>query len=102
VERDDLGPRSYASGERVFGPPAGVFDVEWVARAVERECGVPFGLAHGAVTTAWNAALAAGTVNAAPLERAIVDSGQPPLLGHCVALAVEAYCRSYEVDLAER
>ena len=29
-------PSTYVSGERVFGPPLGTFDVEWVAREVQR------------------------------------------------------------------
>ena len=55
--RDGEGPvddRRYGEGERVFGPPDGTYDPEWVAAAArEAEPGLPFEEAHRLAVAAW-------------------------------------------------
>ena len=100
--RRDADPDAYVSGERVFGPPVGTFDVEWVAREVERRSSVPFAQAHQAVASAWSAARSTGDLGPTSLAAAARAAGASDGLSDLVARQVGAYCEAYEVDPAAR
>jgi hypothetical protein len=95
-------PPTYSSGERVFAPPLGVFDVEWVAREVERRTGTSFDVAHAGTAAAWRAARTAGALDVGTLTAAAEDVGVPPEAAGTLARCVQAYCDAYDVDPADR
>jgi hypothetical protein len=95
-------PRAYVSGERVFGPPVGTFDIDWVAREVERSTVASFPDAHRAVAAAWNRAREHGVLDGQALADAARGTGVPPDVGDSVADYVIAYCQAYAVDPAAR
>jgi hypothetical protein len=75
---------SYGEGERVFGPPLGVYDADWVAAAVRAEDpAVPVEQAHALALQAWDA----------------LREGRAPELpgphGDLVARVATAWCREY-------
>lgn len=94
----------YSSGERVFGPPAGTFDAEWVAREVQRRTGVDFARVHQAVEAAWMAARASGSLDRGTLAAAARAgaSGLTAPTADLVADQVIGYCQAYRVDPAAR
>lgn len=93
---------AYVSGERVFGPPVGTFDIEWVAREVERGAGCTRHDAHRGVRAAWVAARATASLDEALLADAVGAEGLPGDTVRVVVGQVVAYCRAYEVDPAAR
>ena len=95
-------PPTYVSGERVFGPPIGTFDVDWVARQIERETTASFGQAHRAVVAAWQHARGSGSLDAEELDAAARRSGASAAVAEAVAEHVAAYCAAYDVDPAAR
>lgn len=95
-------PGMYVSGERVFGPPVGTFDVEWVAREVDRSTAATFGESHQAVSAVWNRARAAGTLDGATLTAAAQAAGASRDVAEAAVTYVIAYCRAYAVDPAAR
>ncbi|MBO1750546.1 hypothetical protein J4G33_01880 [Actinotalea sp. BY-33] len=70
--RASAGPTDWVSGERVFAPPAGTLDPDWLVPAVlEAVPGATPGQAQTAVVAAWQATRAAEPVpGGTPLERA--------------------------------
>ena len=94
---DDV--QTYASGERVFGPPLGTFDTEWVAREVDRVTRCGFVSAHDWVAAAWSWARSAGSVDGTGLRSAAVAAGADPASSDVVARYVAAYCESYDVNV---
>lgn len=48
-------PSDWVSGERVFGPPSGTFDVDWLVPAVVEQAGVHPAAAREALAAAWAA-----------------------------------------------
>lgn len=90
----------YSSGERVFGPPQGTFDVEWVARELERRTGLPYATVHRAVAAAWAAARATGSLDRRRLADAAAATGLPQETADALAAYVAGYCEAYEVDPA--
>ncbi len=95
-------PSTYVSGERVFGPPVGTFDVDWVAREVERSTPASFAQAHRAVVAAWSKARADGVLDGPVLSAAAGAAGAPPDVAEAIASYVVAYCHAYDVDPAAR
>lgn len=93
--------QTYSSGERVFGPPQGTFDVEWVAREVDRLTHCGFAPAHDWVVAAWSWARSAGSVDQGGLRAAAVAAGADQTSSDAVARYVAAYCETYEVNPAE-
>ena len=91
-------PSTYVSGERVFGPPVGTFDVEWVTRQIERETPASFDEAHSAVAAAWAHARQARSLDVDDLARAAQAVGVSAQVGGAVATQVVAYCAAYHVD----
>lgn len=95
-------PTGYSSGERVFGPPVGAFDAEWVAREVQRTTGAAFVDVHRAVEAAWAAARTSGSLGRDDLAEAARATGLGPGAADVLADQVIAYCRAYQVDPAAR
>lgn len=46
-------PSDWVSGERVFGPPVGTFDVDWLVPAVVEQAGVDAASARAALQLVW-------------------------------------------------
>lgn len=95
-------PSTYVSGERVFGPPIGTFDVEWVAREVQRLTGADITQAHRSVEAAWSVARESGSAEAAALNEALSAGGVPVSVSRVTAALVAGYCAAYDVDPAAR
>jgi hypothetical protein len=95
-------PSTYVSGERVFGPPLGTFDVEWVAREVQRLTGADVAQAHRSVEAAWSVARESGSAEAEKLDEALSARGVPASVSQVTAALVEGYCTAYDVDPAAR
>ncbi len=95
-------PTTYESGERVFGPPLGTFDVEWVAREVQRLTGADVAQAHRAVETAWSLARASGKVDPVAITDGLSAQGTAPVVSQMTAALVAGYCAAYDVDPAAR
>jgi len=74
---------TYSSGERVFGPPVGTFDVEWVARGAARALGWTDATEIEAVANAWQRLRTTGRL----------EPGDP------VGAHVEAFVRAYAVPV---
>jgi hypothetical protein len=91
---------TYGSGERVFGPPRGTFDVEWVAREIDRGTGAGYPAAHDWVATAWDHARRTASVHEDGIRAALLASGAPTAAADLVARHVVAYCEAYDVDPA--
>lgn len=102
VGASSTAPPTYVSGERVFGPPIGTFDVDWVAREIDRQTLVSFETAHRAVAEAWADARSHGSLDPALLAAAAERSGAPAEVAGVVAEHVVAYCAAYGVDPAAR
>lgn len=98
----DEPPPTYVSGERVFGPPVGTFDIEWVARQIERETTASFAQAHTAVSAAWTHARRSGSLDAEALAGTAHASGASAAVSSAVADHVIAYCSAYGVDPSSR
>ncbi len=95
------GDQAYVSGERVFGPPLGTFDVEWVAREVDRLTGCGLSSAHDWVAAAWSRARSAGSVDEPGLSAAAAAAGADLPSAGAVARYVAAYCQAYDVTLED-
>ena len=89
---------TYGSGERVFGPPRGTFDVEWVAREVDRLTGAGYATAHDLVATAWDHARRTASLDDTGIRDAVVARGADTATGELVSRHVVAYCEAYDVD----
>ena len=95
---DGRGP--YSSGERVFGPPRGTFDVEWAARALqERRPGTPFDAAWSLAERAWEALRATGRPDPGAVARALADDGVPRAEADDAARVAVDLALAYDVDL---
>jgi hypothetical protein len=93
---------AYESGERVFGPPVGTFDVEWVARDVERRTGTTLRDAQRGVAAAWLAARRSASLEHAVMTDAATAEGLPPETAQTLVAQIVAYCTAYDVDPAAR
>ena len=92
----------YGEGERVFGPPQGSYDADWVAGAARStDPGLPEETARELAVYAWEHLRAAGSLDAPEVARRLLadhaDAGDSP--ANVVALAAVEFCREYRVDL---
>ncbi len=92
----------YAEGERVFGPPAGCYDADWVAAAArQQDPGLPAETAALLAGRAWEHLRTLGQLDAPAVARALL--AEDPSLGatpcNVVATAAVAFCESYDVPL---
>ena len=90
---------TYGSGERVFGPPRGTFDVEWVAREVDRLTGAGYATAHDWVAAAWEHARGTASLDVTGICDAVVGRGASTATAELVSRHVVAYCEAYDVDV---
>lgn len=91
----------YVEGERVFGPPPGSFDREWVAHDLERVvAGLDFARAYAVVGRAWQALRHGVAPEREALQDALArsDAVDTDLAG-AVAERVLAFCDAYDVPL---
>lgn len=100
MERVSASEQPYVEGERVFGPPAGTYDADWVASAArQRDPGLPAETASLLARAAWPALRELGELDAPALARALLagnpDVGATPC--NAVATAAVDFCTSYGV-----
>ncbi len=90
----------YGEGERVFGPPDGTYDADWVAAtALQQDPGLPPETASLLAGRCWALLRAAGRLDAAELSRGLMADN--PDVGatatNAVATAAVAFCEAYGV-----
>lgn len=90
----------YGEGERVFGPPLGSYDADWVASAARsRDPGLPAELARELSVRAWQLLREIGRLDAAELARRLLsehpEDGATP--ANVVARAAVDFCEAYAV-----
>ncbi|PPK97483.1 hypothetical protein CLV92_10313 [Kineococcus xinjiangensis] len=87
------GSGRYVEGERVFGPPSGVFDADWAAGLVLDRLGAGAGdrveIARAA-QLAWSARCAGRDAH-----EALAEAGLAPDLGRAVVGAVDDFTAAY-------
>lgn len=91
---------SYGEGERVFGPPLGTYDADWVAAAARsQDPGLPEGLSVELAAQAWEHLRSTGSLDAPELARRLLagnpQTGATPAT--VVAKAAVDFCRAYGV-----
>ena len=97
------GPAAYGEGERVFGPPQGSYDADWVAAAARsKDPGLPEETARALAAAAWTHLRDIGELDAPELARRLmaegVASGATP--ANVVARAAVEFCTAYGVALS--
>lgn len=96
------GPESpYGEGERVFGPPKGSYDADWVASSArEADPGLPPETAVRLARQAWDHMCEADAADPAEIARRLM-AGNPQAgatAANVVAVAAVQFCAVYEVD----
>ena len=89
----------WVEGERVFGPPQGTYDADWVASAALDDGAGPPDVVRRLAGAAWPALRADPAADEAALARALraVEPGVPPGAADAVARAALAWCRAYDL-----
>ena len=91
----------YVEGERVFGPPSGTYDADWVAAAArQQDPGLPPETAAMLARQAWPLLQEVGELDAPALARRLMaegDVGATP--ANVVATAAISFCETYGVQL---
>ena len=95
-------PSSYGEGERVFGPPQGSYDADWVAStARQKDPGLPEETARELAVYAWDHLRAHGEPDAPEIARRLM--ADHPKAGataaNVVATAAVDFVTSYGVAL---
>ena len=98
------GPTAYGEGERVFGPPQGTYDADWVAAtARSKDPGLPEETARELAVYAWEHLRAVGELDAPEVARRLMadhpSAGATP--ANVVARAAVEFCEAYRVPLGE-
>lgn len=96
------GTGSYGEGERVFGPPQGSYDADWVAATARTaDPGLPEETARELAVYAWEHLREIGELDAPQVARRLMadhpDAGATPAA--VVAKAAVDFCEAYGVDL---
>lgn len=96
------GTGSYGEGERVFGPPQGSYDADWVAATARTaDPGLPEETARELAVYAWDHLRGVGKLDAPEVARRLMadhpDVGATPAA--VVAKAAVDFCQAYGVDL---
>lgn len=95
------GASSYAEGERVFGPPQGTYDADWVASAArEADPGLPRDVAVQLAREAWGHLREAGVSDPAEIARRLLADNRAAgaTAANVVAVAAVRFCAAYDVD----
>lgn len=96
-------PPPHGEGERLFGPPQGTYDADWVASAArERDPGLPAETARELAVYAWDHLREMRSPDAPELARRLLAEHHAAgaTAANVVAMAAVAYCAEYAVDLA--
>lgn len=96
------GTGGYVEGERVFGPPQGTYDVDWVAASARTaDPGLPEGTACLLAGQAWEHLRAIGELDAPEVARRLLADNRQSgaTAANVVAVAAVEFCSSYAVDL---
>ena len=96
-------PAGYGEGERVFGPPPGSYDADWVAvTARSKDPGLPEHTARELAVYAWEHLRAIGELDAPEVARRLMadhpDAGATPAA--VVARSAVEFCEAYGVALS--
>lgn len=93
-------PSSYVEGERVFGPPYGSYDADWVASAARQaDPGLPRETAQLLARAAWPLLRELGTTDPPALARRLMAEQEVgATAANTVAVAAVAFCAAYDVD----
>ena len=94
-------PAAYGEGERVFGPPQGSYDADWVAAtARSKDPGLPEETARELAVYAWEHLRAIGELDAPEVARRLMAdhqaAGATPAA--VVARAAVDFCETYGVQ----
>ena len=95
-------PATYGEGERVFGPPQGSYDADWVASAArQKDPGLPEETARELAVYAWEHLRAVGELDAPEIaRRLLVDHMKAgATAANVVATAAVEFCKEYGVPL---
>ena len=93
---------SYGEGERVFGPPQGSYDADWVANTARTaDPGLPEHLARELSVYAWDHLRAIGELDAPEVARRLLAEHRTAgaTAVNVVAKAAVDFCHAYEVQL---
>jgi hypothetical protein len=96
------GAGSYAEGERVFGPPQGVYDADWVAASARTaDPGLPEETACMLAGQAWEHLRSTGELDAPEVARRLLADNRQSgaTAANVVAVAAVEFCRSYGVHV---
>lgn len=91
----------YVEGERVFGPPQGSYDADWVASsAMQADPGLPREVAGELAREAWTHLREAGVTDPAEIARRLFADHKAAgaTAANVVAVAAVQFCAAYEVD----
>lgn len=98
---DDAASSSYGEGERVFGPPQGTYDADWVASSARQaDPGLPPETAVLLARDAWRHLQQAGTTDPTEIARRLLADHRQAgaTAANVVAVAAVQFCAAYEVD----
>ena len=96
------GSTSYGEGERVFGPPQGTYDAEWVAaQARSADPGLPQETAYELAVYAWDHLREVKELDAPEIARRLLADHHSAgaTAANVVARAAVDFCQAYEVPL---
>jgi hypothetical protein len=99
---DSTGADGYVEGERVFGPPQGTYDADWVAAAARTaDPGLPEETARLLARQAWDHLQESGELDAPELARRLLVDNRPQgaTAANVVAVAAVEFCTAYGVHL---
>ena len=102
MTEDDGGrEQRYSEGERVFGPPQGTYDADWVAASArEADPGLPMETAVLLAGDAWRHLQEAGAADPGEIARRLFADHRSAgaSAANVVAVAAVQFCVAYEVD----
>lgn len=96
------GSTPYGEGERVFGPPQGTYDAEWVAaQARSADPGLPQETAYELAVYAWEHLREVKELDAPEIARRLLADyhAAGATAANVVAKAAVDFCQAYEVPL---
>ena len=97
------GTSSYGEGARVFGPPQGSYDADWVAAAArQKDPGLPEETGRELAVYAWEHLRAVGELDAPEIARRLLTDHRAAgaTAANVVATAAVEFCRQYDVALS--
>lgn len=92
---------SYGEGERVFGPPQGTYDADWVASSARQaDPGLPHETAVLLARDAWLHLRQAGATDPTEIARRLLADHRQAgaTAANVVAVAAVQFCAAYQVD----